>query len=540
MRDPVEEGAGDDELTPSSRGLTGTVLRGAGIAVGGYAFAQLLTLGFYIALARLATPEEFGQFAAACIVVNVGLLFTESGMLAALIHRRDRMEAAASTAVVSTALGGLTFSLLALALSPLIGDFFNSDRVGDLAAVMSGLLFVRSLQVVPEALLQRRFSFLRRVIVEPVQTTAFGITAVIATSNGLGPWGLVIGFYASAVTDVRRAWPLVRWRPKFRLVSFGMWKELIRYGRHVVAGNAAHRIGGQIPTLALGRFVGEGALGQYRYADRMAWTPVTALVSAASYVLFPAFARISSDSARFGAAFLRSLRWFCALAMPMGLILVPLGVPLAVTVFGDVWRDAGYAAMALSGFAIGTSLISLQSETFKATGNPNLLVRVHTISAVASTAGIAALLQFDLVGVMGGVSLGLLVGAAYGMVKAVEIAGVPAGAAVREMWPPLVASLVMAAVLLPLEFEVFHAADRETVAALALIALETLIGAVLYIGTLGLLAPETLREAVQLAKSARRRRGGVTPEAETAGAGADPAAPESPEPGPAGGDRAGS
>ena len=98
----------------------------------------------------------------------------------------------------------------------------------------------------------------------------------------------------------------------------------------------------------------------------------------------------------------------------------------------------------------------------------------------------------------------------------------------------------MAAVLLPLEFVVFDAADRETVAALALIALETLIGAVVYIGTLGLLAPETLREAVQLAKSARRRKGGVTPEAETAGAGADPASPESPEPGPAGGDRAGS
>ena len=69
---------------------------------------RLLTLGFYIVLARLATPEEFGQFAAASIVVNVGLLFTESGMLAALIHRRDRIEAAASTAVVSTALGGLT------------------------------------------------------------------------------------------------------------------------------------------------------------------------------------------------------------------------------------------------------------------------------------------------------------------------------------------------------------------------------------------------------------------------------------------------
>src|SRR5687768_14799544 len=126
MPDPVEETPGEDELTPASRSLTGTVVRGASLAVAGYALAQIITLGFYVALARLATPEEFGQFAAASIVVNVGLLFTESGMLAAIIHRRERVEAAASTAVVSTALGGLLFSLMALALSPLIGSFFGS------------------------------------------------------------------------------------------------------------------------------------------------------------------------------------------------------------------------------------------------------------------------------------------------------------------------------------------------------------------------------------------------------------------------------
>src|SRR3712207_3830988 len=99
MAEPEEK----DDLTPSSRSLTGTVLRGASIAIAGYVLAQLITLGFYIVLARLATPEDFGQFAAASIVVNVGLLFTESGMLAVLIHRRDRVEAAASTPLFSTA-----------------------------------------------------------------------------------------------------------------------------------------------------------------------------------------------------------------------------------------------------------------------------------------------------------------------------------------------------------------------------------------------------------------------------------------------------
>src|ERR1700704_5237004 len=103
-------------------------------------------MGFYLALARLATPDDFGEFAAASILVNAGLLFTESGMLAALIHRKDRLNEAASTALVATAVGGLAYALVSRALSPLVGDFFNSSRVGALTAAMSGLSFVRSLQ----------------------------------------------------------------------------------------------------------------------------------------------------------------------------------------------------------------------------------------------------------------------------------------------------------------------------------------------------------------------------------------------------------
>jgi PST family polysaccharide transporter len=503
--DPTPEPDGD-QLTPSSRNLTGTVLRGVGLAAIGYVLTQALTLGFYVALARLATPTDFGQFAAGSLVVSVGLLFSESGMLAALIQRRDRVEEAASTAVISTALGGLLLSLLALALSPLIGAFFESSRVGSLAAVMSGLLFVRGLKVVPDALLQRRFSFIRRMVVEPAQAIALGVAAVIATANGLGPWGLVIGLYAAAVTDVLLSWPLARWRPRFDLASFSMWRELIGYGRHLIAANLAHRLGDQVPKLVLGRFVGEAALGQYRYADRVAWTPVMLLISGGAYVLLPAFARISHETPRFRWAFLRSLRWFGILGMPLGLILLPLGVPLVVLVFGDVWRDAGYAAMALSGFAVASTLISIQSEAFKAVGQPSILVRVHIVSGVAATAAMLALLPFDLVGVVGGVSLGTMSGAIYGLVRVSQAVGVRLGEVLAQLWAPLVAALIMAAALLPVEFMVIDAADRPTIEGLLMVAVEGLIAAVVYIVALIALAPGTPAEFRDLARTMRRDR----------------------------------
>jgi O-antigen/teichoic acid export membrane protein len=485
--------------------LTGTVLRGAGFAGVGYIGGQILTLGFYLALARLATPDDFGQFAAASVVTNVGLLFTESGMLAALIHRRGQLEEAANTAVISTALGGLLFALAALALSPLIGLFFGSGEIGSLAAAMSGLLLVRSLQVVPEALLQRRFNFVRRMVIEPVQVIAFGVAAVIATSNGLGAWGLVIGFYAAAITDVILSWALVRWRPRPRLASLSMWRELVSYGRHVLGANLVLRVGDEVPTLLIGRVIGEGSLGQYRYANRIASTPLALVLGAAAYVVFPAFARISHQRERFTAAFLNSLRWFSTVAMPLGMILLPLGVPMAVILFGDVWRPAGEAVTALCVYAAAASMVSIASEGLKAEGRPDVLVHVHLVSFGAATVAMLALLPFDLVGVAAGLSVGITIGAVYALARLSRILAIEGRAMVQQIWPSAVAAIVMALALLPLDRLVIQPDTHGTVAGIALLGAEGLIGLGFYLAVLLPFAPDTISRVRELIATARHR-----------------------------------
>ena len=282
---------------------------------------------------------------------------------------------AASTATVATALSGLLFALLALAASPLIGLIFHSSEVGEIAAATSGLLFVRALLIVPQALLQRRFSFLRRMVAEPTSVIVFGVVAVIATSNGLGAWGLVLGYYAAAVADVILSWALVRWRPRIKQVSYAMWRELVAYGRYVLAAHAVMLAGQQLPVLLVGRFSGEASLGQLRYAERLAVTPVSLVIQAGSYVLFPAFARITDDRERFRAAMLRSLRLMCALSFPLVLILIPLGCPLAVILFGAVWS----ATMTLAPEA-GGDAGSLRLDMLKPSGR-RVLTRVHIVFA---------------------------------------------------------------------------------------------------------------------------------------------------------------
>ena len=488
-------------------GLTGTVVRGVGFAGSGFLLARGITFAAYIALARLVTPTELGQFTAGTIVVGFGILFAGSGMAAAVIHRRDRLDEAASTAVVATVLAGVVLALIAWAVSPLVGRFFgDSDTIAAVSAATAGALFLGSARVIPNALLQRRFSFLRRIVVEPAAALAFGAGAIIATSEGMGVWGLVVGLYASALTDFLLSWGLVSWRPQLRLVSFGMWRDLIPYARHVLAGTVVRRLGNRIPIAAAGGFVGTSALGQFQYANRIVSTPFALLVSGVSYVVFPAFARISHDSKRFDPAFLRSLRWTLLIAAPVGMTLFILGEPLTVLVFGERWREAGEATRALAAYVPAQMIAQMIGEAFKSTGVPPERTRVNIVGVLAGALAMAALIPpFGLIGVALGVSVNALASAVTSLRRAHIAMGIQTRAMLGAVAPAVAATAPILAVVLPLEMLVVDAASRGTAAGLLLLMMEGLLGLAVYAATLRILSPGLGREIGTLVRAARGR-----------------------------------
>lgn len=482
------------------------MVRGAGLAGVGFVATQVLTLGSFLVLARLASPSDFGDYAAGSILVNVGMLFTDSGMMAALIHRGDRIDEAASTATVATFVSGLLLSLLALAAAPLIGAIFKSSEIEAIAAASSGMLFVRSLLIVPQSLFQRRFSFLRRIVAEPFGAVVFGIVAIVLCAEGMGAWGLVIAYYVAAIADVFLSWGLLDWRPRWRQVSYAMWRELAGYGRFVLGAHAVMLGTQQLPVLLIGRFSGSGPLGQYRYAERLSTTPVGLVIQAGSYVIFPAFARITADRERFRGAMLRSLRLMCVFSFPLVIMLVPLGVASAEILFGSVWREAGYAAMALTGEAVAGTVISFASEVLKADGHPERLAKVHVVLFTCSVVASVALLPLGLIGVSAGLSLGALAAAIYALAQVRGLNSVSFGDFYRQIAAPLFAALTMAAILTPLEFLVVEANRRGTALGLVLILCEGLLGLGLFAATMSLLDRGTLVEMRDLTTGAIRRR----------------------------------
>lgn len=446
----------------------------------GYLLSRGMMFGVYLVLARLVSPTDFGHFAAASVFTGVGALFVEGGMMSALIRRPDRLDEAASTAFASLLLSGILMTAIALAVAPLIGVFFRSSQVTRLAAALSAVLLVQSVTIVPDTLLQKRHSFMRRVAVDPLGSAAFCATSIVACTNGAGAWGLILGTYASMLVEMVASWAFAGFRPRRRHASISMWRELASFARLVFGANVLSRIATQIDVLVLGRLKGASILGQYKNGFRIAQQPADAFVNAGSYVLLPALVRIAHSPERLTAATRQLLDIVTTLALPASLMLLPLGEPLAVLLLGPRWRPAGHAIAALCGLLIGRATISVTSEIFKAVGKPSALVRMHSVSFCTMAVFVgAAAAPFGLVGVGIAVSASQCVTAAYSLRQAGPLTGLR-GSDVRQVARgPVFASCAMLFAMLAFSAAV-QPLNHHLPLAWSLVVAETLIGGLLY------------------------------------------------------------
>lgn len=501
--------AGGAESAAQIGPLSPTLRRGAAISAGTLVVVQAISLASTLWLARLLSPAEVGIYAAATVLSGFLVMFSEGGLYIALIQRERDVEDAADTVFWATAANGVLMSLLALAAAPVVGLVFRSELVGQIAAITSGMLLMHSLTNVPDALMQRRFNFKRRLIIDPSRAFAYAAVAVGLAAAGFGVWSLVIGNYVSLAVWLIGAWVLGRWRPGRGRPSIRLWRELARFGYPILIQNLIDHVREAVEATLVGRILGATSLGYYRYGRRLGLLPATAMVEIGSYVLLPAFSRLAGDPERLKRAFLRALRWVWFAAAPVTAMVVGLGEPAVVMLLGEPWRGAGVFLVAMAGCGLGMTLHFLSSEVIKGSGRSSLLNWQSAISLPLGIGLVVALLPFGLVGVGLAISVTEIALAVLMLGLARTVVGCSIGELLRRLVPAAVGSLVALAAVAPLEHLVIHSDQRALVIGLALLGLQTVGFALVYLAALRLLDPSIITDltgAIRSLLDRRRRR----------------------------------
>jgi O-antigen/teichoic acid export membrane protein len=500
----AERGTGPELATDR---LSGTLRRGAAISAAVLVFTQLVSLGQTLIIARLLQPAEVGLFAAGTVLAAFLLTFSEGGLRNALVQRENDLDAAANTVFWATLGTGVLWAAIAASSAPLVSWWFADPTAGLVALATAGTIVLNSLTNVPDSLMQRRFDFRQRLIVQPSNVLTFAVVSVLLCANGFGVWGLVIASYSGQLVWVLTSWALAGWRPGAGpgRPSVRVWRELATFSLPLVVWNVVNRARDLLETSIVGGALSATALGHYRYGRRLGSVPEMAIIEVGSYVLFPAFSRIAGDPQRLRAAFLRALRVLWCLAMPVAGFFVAAGEPAVTVLLGENWRGAGVMLVALAGVGPGVALSAIGMESIKGVGRTRLLNWVTLVATGVGLGLLVVLLPLGLTGVGLALSVSTFAAGLLSLLLARRLVGVPLRELVVVLLGPLVPAVGAAIALGVAERTVGHADQRGFLLGLLTLLVEGGCFLAVYLAGLRLAAPATWAELASAVRQARPR-----------------------------------
>ena len=363
-------------------GLRGRTLRSFLLLGAQKVIAIVVTAGGAIALARLLTPEVFGLYAILSFVITLGVRFSELGLGAALIQRRE-LDAAEGLGAAFTATLALALLLGAAiaAAGPLVARWPGvSDDVTAPLRWLALLVILSALRMPAAVLLERRLAYLPLTIAETADTVAFNTVAVAAALAGAGLWSFVIGALAARAVNVAIVWSVTRWRPDLHW----RWSELapvLKFGILFQGSLLINIAGDSVVPLFVTAASGIAAVGLLNWAATLAFLPLQ-VVTIAGRVLFPALSSLQADAGRFAGAAERALNRVTTVLYPAAALLLAGAEPVVRLIFGEVWVAAVPAVrcFCLSAIIGGTSTILVHA--LYSLGRPDLVFRLNLAGAV--------------------------------------------------------------------------------------------------------------------------------------------------------------
>ena len=301
---------------------------------------QLVRFAVFLILARLLGPEAFGILTLAAIVTVLGeRLIAEGGWSEALIRKRQLHPADLDSVFWFLVGASLAFVGCAVALAASAADWFDQPEIALILPWLAWVMPLYAFNVVPRALLQRRFDFRNLAMASLVGTVGGGLTAVALALTGWGIWSLV--FYQLVQTSIRTVliWRVSPWRPGGQ-VAMARLKETIGFASGVLTERALRSIDIIAARALMGQQLSATTLGYYGFALEILGLTRRLLVRPLTGVALPAIAALRSEPARLRAALMNGIQFLALMAFPgpIGLAIVaPDLVPLLV---GERWAPA--------------------------------------------------------------------------------------------------------------------------------------------------------------------------------------------------------
>ena len=451
-------------------------------------------------VARELGPQSYGVFGVAMIVISIAEMVVGGAFTESIIQRKGLHDGHVDATFWLTTGASLGAGALVAALAAPLARLAGNEQAADVLVALACLLPVTVASRVPMALLARELRFRSSSQIGALASILSCATGIVLALRGTGVWTLVAMEAVRSIVNTVGAFIAVTWRPARR----GRWshlRELSRFNAGTLATYAVGYADLLLPRLRVSHRLATQTRGPYMRATRVASELSHLLTEPLHGVSMAACARVQQARDELQRIVTGLYATSRLLVYPAYLGMAALAPALVPWIFGPKWQPAVVAIQLLMLGGLPLAHTAYNAAILFGVGRPHWMALLFGAGCLLHAALFPALAPWGLTGA----AIATL-GRQYGnwplsALLVSRATGLPVRRQFDGSAPVLLSALAMASVMAALSHVLAAAAWPAAIVVLA----SSTIGIVTYALALRLLAPATLRKALDLMAAFARR-----------------------------------
>lgn len=358
--------------------------------------AQLVTFVVSIVLARLLTPEDYGNVALITVFTSIMQVLVDSGLGTALIQKKDADDVDFSSVFYFNIFMCLILYMVMFLAAPLIAGFYGDHTLIPLIRVQSISILIASLTGIQNAYVARHMMF-KRFFYATIGGTIFSAFLGIGMAYaGFGAWAIVAQTISNAAIDTLILWLTVRWRPH-RVISWARLKSLLSFGWKMLVSSLLDTTYNNLRNLIIGKLYSSSDLAYYNRGESFPRLVVANIDSSIDSVLLPTMSDQQEYPERVKNMTRRAIKTSTYIMAPLMMGLAACARPIVQLLLTDKWLVCVPFVQIFCISYMFWPVHTTNLNAIKAMGRSDLFLRLEIIKKIV---GMAILLSTMWLGVM--------------------------------------------------------------------------------------------------------------------------------------------
>ncbi len=449
-------------------------------------------------LARLLDPSDYGVLSMLMVFIAIAQVFVQSGLNTALIQKKEVDETDLSSVFyVSFGVAAALYALL-FALAPWLSVFFRMPALKGTLRVMALILLPGSLVSVQNAVVARQMAFRKLMIASLCATVLSGTVGVAMALGGAGYWALVGQQLTNQFAQAILLLALVKWRPQKKF-SFERVKGFIRFGWKLLVSSLLETGFINLRSAVIGRRFSDAALGFYTRGKQFPELLMNAINGSIQSVMLPVLSEQQDAPDRMKQLMRKSVMLSSFLVTPMMAGLAAVAEPLIRLLLTDKWLPCvPFLQLCCIDFAF-YPIHTANLQAINAKGRSDVFLKLELIKkSYGLIILLITVLCFDsVIAIAWGAVVSTLVSAVVNAHPNKQLLNYGYLEQMHDILPSILLSLVM--------FAVVYAMNALPLPTALLLAVQVIVGVIVYGGLALLLKLESAQYLLQFVKRSMQK-----------------------------------